>query len=92
VLFEELPLSTHEKICVLSGPSHAEEVARRVPTTVVIAGSNEDLLISLQEVFSNSYFPGLSQLGRSGSGDRRSGEEYIISIAAGIVSGLGFWR
>ncbi len=89
VLFEELPLSTHEKIWVLSGPSHAEEVARRVPTTVVIAGSNEDLLISLQEVFSNSYFRAYRSLDVVGV-EIGGAVKNIISIAAGIVSGLGF--
>ncbi|MFW5628480.1 MAG: NAD(P)H-dependent glycerol-3-phosphate dehydrogenase [Candidatus Cloacimonadaceae bacterium] len=89
VLFEELPPSIHDKICVLSGPSHAEEVARRVPTTVVIAGNNEDLLISLQEVFSNNYFRAYRSLDLVGV-EIGGAVKNIISIAAGIVSGLGF--
>ncbi len=89
ILTEELAAQTHAKICALSGPSHAEEVARGVPTTVVIAGNNEELLISLQEVFSNSYF----RVYRSNDilGVEIGGAvKNIISIAAGIVAGLGY--
>ncbi|MDP2173693.1 MAG: NAD(P)H-dependent glycerol-3-phosphate dehydrogenase [Candidatus Cloacimonadaceae bacterium] len=89
ILLEMLPSNVHDKICALSGPSHAEEVSRGIPTTVVIAGSNEDLLISLQRVFSNSYF----RVYRSSDliGVEIGGAvKNIIAIAAGIVSGLGF--
>lgn len=89
ILFDELPQKLHSKICALSGPSHAEEVARQIPTTVVIAGTNEELLKTLQEVFSNDYF----RVYRSADlvGVEIGGAiKNIIAIAAGIVSGLGF--
>jgi glycerol-3-phosphate dehydrogenase (NAD(P)+) len=89
ILFAELPPETHIKICALSGPSHAEEVARQIPTTVVIAGGNEALLIKLQSVFSNAYF----RVYRSSDliGVEIGGAvKNIISIAAGIIAGLGF--
>lgn len=89
ILCEVLPASVHTKICALSGPSHAEEVARGLPTTVVIAGMDENLLIWLQDVFSNSYF----RVYRSSDivGVEIGGAvKNIIAIAAGIVAGLGF--
>ncbi len=89
ILFAELPPDTHSRICALSGPSHAEEVARHIPTTVVIAGNNELLLKKLQGIFSNAYF----RVYRSSDliGVEIGGAvKNIIAIAAGIVAGLGF--
>jgi len=89
VLAELLPEAMQHKICALSGPSHAEEVAREVPTAVVVAGNDEDLLVTLQEVFSNDYF----RVYRSNDllGVEIGGAvKNIIAIAAGIIDGLGF--
>ena len=89
IIASELPASAHHLICALSGPSHAEEVSREVPTTVVIAGGDEDTLIMLQNLFSNSWF-------RVYRSDDLIGVEIggavknVIAIAAGIVAGLGF--
>jgi len=77
------------KICALSGPSHAEEVARKIPTTVVIAGSDEDLLCQLQIVFSNSYFRVYRNSDLVGV-EIGGAVKNIISIAAGIIYGLNF--
>ena len=88
ILAEALPLSVTSKICALSGPSHAEEVARGVPTTVVIAGSDEELLIRLQDVFSNAYFRVYRSMDIVGV-EIGGAVKNIIAIAAGIVSGLG---
>lgn len=89
ILFDELPPTLHDNICALSGPSHAEEVARGIPTTVVIAGTNEALLKELQEVFSNQYFRVYRSMDLIGV-EIGGAVKNIISIAAGIVSGLGF--
>lgn len=89
ILQEELPEQVHNKLCALSGPSHAEEVARKVPTAVVIAGNNTELLTKLQEIFSNAYF----RVYRSNDliGVEIGGAvKNIIAIAAGIIAGLGF--
>ncbi len=89
ILMDELPSLDHAKICALSGPSHAEEVSREIPTTVVVAGSDPSVLLLLQEMFSNDWF-------RVYRSDDLIGVEVggsvknIISIAAGIVAGLGF--
>ena len=77
-----------EKIFTLSGPSHAEEVAREHPTAVVLAG-NLEIGSYLQEELSTERFRIYL------SGDIK-GVEYcgtvknIIAIASGIVDGLGF--
>nr|MDK2851404.1 glycerol-3-phosphate dehydrogenase [Candidatus Cloacimonadota bacterium] len=89
ILMEELPKDVHHKICALSGPSHAEEVAKGLPTTVVIAGSNEDILRELQEIFSNEYFRVYRSLDIVGV-EIGGAVKNIIAIAAGIISGLGF--
>ncbi len=89
ILSQELPSALHPLICSLSGPSHAEEVARRIPTAVVIAGSDEVLLKRLQEVFSNAYF----RVYRSNDllGVEIGGAvKNIIAIAAGIITGLSY--
>lgn len=89
ILMDELPKSTHTKICALSGPSHAEEVSRQIPTTVVVAGEDPKILLLLQQMFSNDWF-------RVYRSDDLIGVEIggsvknIISIAAGIVAGLNF--
>ena len=75
-------------VSTLSGPSHAEEVVRRMPTTVVIAGKNERKNEQLQELFSNSYFRAYKSsdiIGVELGGSLKN----IIAIAAGIASGLG---
>jgi glycerol-3-phosphate dehydrogenase (NAD(P)+) len=89
ILYDELPSVAHDKICVLSGPSHAEEVAQGIPTTVVIAGNDQDLLIWLQSVFSNEYFRVYRSTDVIGV-EIGGAVKNIIAIAAGIVSGLGF--
>lgn len=56
ILAEELKVDSYQGIVVLSGPSHAEEVAERKLTTITAASESEDLSVLLQEVFSNAYF------------------------------------
>lgn len=50
VLGEERPIG------ILSGPSHAEEVVRRLPTTVVVASEHVHLAEQVQELLMNEYF------------------------------------
>lgn len=89
ILHETLPPELQPKICALSGPSHAEEVARKVPTTVVIAGKDDQLLQTLQTIFSNNYFRVYRSLDLIGV-EIGGAVKNIIAIAAGIVAGLGF--
>lgn len=78
-----------DRVMTLSGPSHAEEVARDMPTTVVTAGTDAELVHGVQELFSSSSF-------RVYSSDDLPGVELggslknIIAIAVGITDGLGW--
>ena len=87
VLREEL--GGRGRIFTLSGPSHAEEVGRDFPTTVVIAGEDLALGKRLQEALMTERF-------RVYLSDDLLGVEYgaavknIIALAAGISDGLGY--
>jgi len=72
----------------LSGPSHAEEVARRMPTTITVAGHDDRLNKNLQELFSNSYFRVYKSSDLVGV-EMGGALKNIIAIAAGIIFGLG---
>ena len=76
-----------KKYAALSGPSHAEEVARALPTTVVTASTAPDLAITVQDIFSTDRF-------RVYTNDDLIGVELggalknIIALGAGISDGL----
>ncbi len=53
MLKEELP---DNRIAVLTGPSHAEEIGRNVPTTIVVSSEDEDSMMYLQETLQNDRF------------------------------------
>lgn len=79
----------HAVIAALSGPSHAEEVARRIPTAVVIASRNKEHSDELQKVFTSDRF-------RVYTSDDVKGVEYggalknVIAVAVGMSDGIGF--
>ncbi len=83
------PPMMHDKIFCLSGPSHAEEVANKIPTAVVIAGVCEDKIESLQQLFSSSYFRVYRSCDLVGV-EIGGAVKNIIAIASGILDGLGF--
>jgi glycerol-3-phosphate dehydrogenase (NAD(P)+) len=89
VLAEELGRG-HEHIVCLSGPSHAEEVALRHPTTVVVASLCAECGKAAQDFFmNNAYFrvytnPDLLGVEISGA------VKNIIALGAGLSDGLGF--
>lgn len=79
-----VPLS---HIAVLSGPSHAEEVSKHIPTSVVIAGTHDQSITMLQKIFANHYFrvytsPDIVGVELGGA------IKNVIAIAAGICDGL----
>jgi glycerol-3-phosphate dehydrogenase (NAD(P)+) len=76
-------------IAVLSGPSHAEEVARRCPASVVIASAAQPLATRLQRALTTRRFRVYTN--RDPVGVELAGAlKNVIAIAAGIVDGLGF--
>ena len=72
---------------VLSGPSHAEEVVRGVPTTVVAASADEALTLKVQETFTNETFriyTSTDVIGLELGGALKN----VMAIAAGIIDGM----
>lgn len=81
--------SKKEKIVSLSGPSHAEEVSRKVPTAVVCASINQKTAEYVQKVFSNNYFRVYSSSDLIGT-EIGGALKNVIAIAAGIAVGAEF--
>ncbi|MEK7467742.1 MAG: NAD(P)H-dependent glycerol-3-phosphate dehydrogenase [Planctomycetota bacterium] len=75
-------------VCVLSGPSHAEEVARRLPTTVVAASTSHALARTVQRAFMTDRFRVYSHTDVKGV-ELGGAVKNVIAIAAGICDGLG---
>lgn len=86
ILIEELhPLS----LAVLSGPSHAEEVARGIPSSVAVASRDEAVAVEIQKLFMTDRFRVYTNgdlIGVELGGALKN----VIAIAAGISDGLGF--
>ncbi len=76
-------------VAVLSGPSHAEEVARGLPTSVVVASADLDLARWIQLHFSTDRFRVYTNLDVVGV-ELAGALKNVIGIAAGISDGLGF--
>jgi len=77
-----------ELYTVISGPSHAEEVARKTPTTVVAASVEHDSAKFVQDVFSTPFFRVYTSddvIGCEIGGSLKN----VIAIAAGVIDGLG---
>jgi glycerol-3-phosphate dehydrogenase (NAD(P)+) len=89
VLAEELPGLSPDKLVVLSGPSHAEEVSRGIPTTVVAASENLALAKRVQKEFSTETFRIYTNTDPRGV-ELAAGVKNVIALAAGICDGLGF--
>lgn len=86
VIRQEIP---ENPIAVMSGPSHAEEVGRFLPTTNVVASEDESLLTFIQDIFMNKVFrvytnPDL--IGVEVGGALKN----VIALCAGISDGCGF--
>jgi glycerol-3-phosphate dehydrogenase (NAD(P)+) len=76
-------------VAVLSGPSHAEELARGLPASVVVAGTDERLNIQVRDALNQETFRVYTSpdaLGVELAGALKN----ILGIAAGICDGLGF--
>ncbi len=81
-------ISADHPIAVLSGPSHAEEVAQGTPTAVVLGCEAEDLGHELQQAFCNSRFRAYTNGDLTGI-ELGGALKNIFAIAAGICDGLG---
>lgn len=89
MISEELDNYKYEDIVVLSGPSHAEEVALRQPTTVTVSSLNTENAQIAQDLFINKSFrvytsPDIIGIELGGA------LKNIIALGAGISDGLGY--
>ena len=77
------------RIAVLSGPTFAPEVARKMPSAAVVASSNEEAAMITQEAFHRTYFRVYTN--RDVIGVELGGAlKNVMAIAAGVCDGLGF--
>lgn len=89
VIESELPEEFRKRIGVLSGPNHAEEVSRQIPSATVISALDRKVALKLQEIFMTPYFrvytnPDIVGVELGGA------TKNVIAIAAGISDGLGY--
>lgn len=89
VIHEELPKSIATRLAVLSGPSHAEEVVQRQPTTVVVASESEDSMLRSQDLLMNRNFRVYTNPDLVGA-EIAGALKNIIALGAGMSDGLGF--
>lgn len=83
---EEIP---NANVCVLSGPSHAEEVSRMIPTTCVVGAKTRETAEYLQNIFMSPVFRVYTSpdiLGIELGGALKN----VIALAAGAADGLGY--
>ena len=76
------------RVGVLSGPSHAEEVGRRIPTTVVAGAHDKKTAEEIQEAFMSPVFRVYTSPDMVGI-ELGAALKNVIALAAGIVDGLG---
>jgi glycerol-3-phosphate dehydrogenase (NAD(P)+) len=89
MLKNEIPSLSGDQIGVLSGPSHAEEVSRRIPTAVVTASQNVETSKSIQAAFITSYFRVYASTDTLGV-ELGGAFKNVIAIGAGIIDGAKF--
>lgn len=76
-------------VVVLSGPSHAEEVGRRIPTAVVAAADQEEHARRVQELFMNRRFRVYTSTDRVGT-EICAALKNVIALCAGCCDGMGY--
>ena len=88
-IIEEELKEKNPQVAVLSGPSHAEEVGKGIPTTCVVSAHNKELTLYLQNIFMNPSFrvyTSPDMLGVEIGGALKN----VIALAAGIADGLNY--
>jgi glycerol-3-phosphate dehydrogenase (NAD(P)+) len=82
-------IAPERKYAVLSGPSHAEEVADALPTTVTVASSDARTASAVQDIFMNDRFRVYTQSDVIGV-ELGGALKNIIALGAGISDGMGY--
>ena len=86
IIEEEIPSAN---VCVLSGPSHAEEVSKGIPTTCVVGARTKELAEYVQDLFMCDNFRVYSSPDVIGI-ELGASLKNVIALGAGIVDGLGY--
>ena len=89
ILLDEISWLDENRVAALSGPSHAEEVSRNIPTAVVAASKKESTAQAVQQNFMNKTFRVYDSTDIVGV-ELGGAVKNIIAIAAGICDGAGF--
>ncbi len=86
IISEEIPGAT---VAVLSGPSHAEEVGRGIPTTIVVGAKKREVAEKIQNTFMSPVFRVYTSPDVLGI-EIGAALKNVIALAAGIADGLGY--
>lgn len=86
IIEEEIPQA---RVAVLSGPSHAEEVGREIPTTIVVGAKEKETAEYLQNLFMNEVFRVYISPDVLGI-ELGAALKNVVALAAGIADGLGY--
>jgi glycerol-3-phosphate dehydrogenase (NAD(P)+) len=78
----------HNPVAILSGPGHAEEVARKMPTAIVLGCRDAAVLARLQPAFTTAFFRPYTSEDVAGI-ELGGALKNIFAIAAGVCDGLG---
>jgi glycerol-3-phosphate dehydrogenase (NAD(P)+) len=89
VLVSELGPNFEGRVAVLSGPNHAEEVARQLPTAAVVACADGTVATELQKLLNTEWFRVYTNSDIVGV-ELCSAAKNVIAIASGIGDGLGY--
>ena len=89
VFKDVLPSAFHKRLCFLSGPSFAKEVAQKMPTAITLASYDPAVGKRAQSILSNDYFrvytnPDVMGVELAGS------LKNVVAIAAGVLEGMGY--
>ena len=86
IIEQEIP---NANVCVLSGPSHAEEVGRGIPTTCVVSARQRKTAEYLQKIFMSPVFRVYTTPDILGV-ELGAALKNVIALAAGAADGLGY--
>lgn len=86
IIEQEIPRAD---VSVLSGPSHAEEVGRGLPTTIVVGSKKQDTAEYLQNLFMSPVFRVYTSSDVLGI-ELGAALKNVVALAAGIADGLGY--
>ena len=89
IIQEEIPADKYDSLVVLSGPSHAEEVAKKDITTITAASENQVAAGYVQKLFMNNYFRVYRNTDIIGV-ELGAALKNIIAVGAGALHGLGY--